>query len=278
MQLRDRMPGLGFGVGLRSAHFSYVLEHQPPVDWFEIISENFIDNGGWARHVLDRVAERYPVAMHGVSLSIGSTDPLDVSYLKKLRALAEDIRAAWISDHLCWTGTAGRTTHDLLPLPLNEETLHYVADRIRAVQDFLGRRLVIENPSSYASFTSDTMPEWEFLAAVAEEADCALLLDVNNVYVSAFNHGFDPVRYIESLPAERIAQFHLAGHTNHGTHIIDTHDGRVIDPVWDLYRLACSRTTDVSTLIEWDANIPEFPVLHAEALAAKTYVAVETCP
>ncbi|HEV7241158.1 MAG TPA: DUF692 domain-containing protein [Thermoanaerobaculia bacterium] len=280
------MPSLGFGVGLRSAHFSYVLEHQPPVDWFEIISENFIDNRGWARHVLDRVAERYPVVMHGVSLSIGSTDPLDVSYLTKLRALAEDIRAAWISDHLCWTGVAGRTTHDLLPLPLNEESLHHVVDRIRAVQDFLGRRLVIENPSSYASFTTDTMPEWEFLAAMAEEADCALLLDVNNVYVSAFNQGFDPVRYIESLPADRIAQFHLAGHTNHGTHIVDTHDGHVIDPVWNLYRLACSRTADVSTLIEWDANIPEFPVLHAEALAAKTCapalrsenVALETCP
>jgi len=275
--MKHAFPSLGCGVGLRSAHFSYVLEHQPAVDWFEILSENFIDNRGWARHVLDRVAERYPIVMHGVSLSIGSTDPLDFSYLTKLRALADDTGARWISDHLCWTGVSGRNTHDLLPLPLNERTLRHVVDRIRAVQDFLGRPLVLENPSSYASFTDDTMPEWEFLAAMAEEADCALLLDVNNVYVSSVNHGFDPVRYIESVPVDRVVQFHLAGHTDCGTHIIDTHDGPVIDRVWELYRLACSRTEGVSTLIEWDSRIPEFEVLHAEALEAKRWAAAEVC-
>jgi hypothetical protein len=262
----------GFGVGLRSEHFRHVLEQQPDVDWFEIISENFLDNRGWPRHVLDRVAERYPVVMHGVSLSIGSTDPIDFDYLAKLRRLAAEIRPLWISDHLCWTGVAGRTTHDLLPIPLNEETLRHVVERIRIVQDFLGRRFVIENPSTYVAFTTDTLGECDFLAAMAEEADCALLLDVNNVYVSSVNHGFDPVRYIESIPAERVVQFHVAGHTHCGTHIIDTHDGHVIDRVWELYALAYRRTNGVATLVEWDSRIPPFEVLHAEALKAKEWI------
>lgn len=260
---------LGFGVGLRNAHFEHVLREQPAVDWFEVISENFIDNRGWARHVLDRVAERYPIVMHGVSMSIGSTDPLDFDYLGKLRDLARDVKPRWISDHLCWTGVAGRTTHDLLPLPLNEETLIHVAARVAIVQDFLGCRLVLENPSSYVTFTADTIPECDFIAALAEEADCGLLLDVNNVYVSSVNNGFDPVRYIEAIPPGRIVQFHLAGHTNCGTHIVDSHDDHVIDRVWELYQLAVRRTDGVSTLIEWDSKIPSFDVLHAEALKAK---------
>lgn len=268
-------PALGFGVGLRSVHFDYVLSQQPQVDWFEIISENFIDSRGWPRHALDRIAERYAVVCHGVSMSIGSSDPLDFDYLAKLKRLASEIGAVWISDHLCWTGILGRNTHDLLPLPLNEETLRHVVRRIRAVQDFLERPLVLENPSTYIRFAGDTLHEWEFLAAMAEEADCGLLLDVNNVYVSSVNHGFDPVEYIESVPPDRIVQIHIAGHTHCGTHIIDTHDGRVIDRVWELYRLASRRAVGVSTLLEWDSKIPEFSVLHAEVLKARRYLAQE---
>lgn len=264
-------PNLGFGLGLRHAHFDHVLDHRPDVDWFEIISENFIDSQGRPRYVLDQIAERYPVVMHGVSLSIGSTDPLDFSYLGKLKRLADEIGAVWVSDHLCWTGVLGRSTHDLLPMPLTESSLAHVIDRVCTVQEFLQRPLVLENPSSYLTFTSDTMPEWEFLSRMAVQADCGLLLDVNNVYVSGFNHGFDPVEYIKSVPHDRIVQFHLAGHTNCGTHLIDTHDGRVIERVWELYRLAYQLTGGVSTLLEWDAKIPEFSVLHAEVLRAKDY-------
>lgn len=265
-------PHLGFGVGLRSVHFEHVLHQQPEVDWFEVISENFLDSRGWPRYVLDCVAERYPVVMHGVSMSIGSCAPLDFDYLSKLKRLAEDVRARWVSDHLCWTGVLGRNSHDLLPLPLNEETLRHVVGRIRTVQDFLERPLVLENPSTYLSFAADTLHEWEFLSLMAEEADCRLLLDVNNVYVSSVNHDFDPVAYIEALPAGRIVQFHLAGHTHCGTHIIDTHDRPVLDPVWELYRLAYRRGAGAATLLEWDANIPAFPALHAEALKARDYL------
>lgn len=266
------LPNLGFGVGLRSPHFQHVLEQAPAVDWFEAISENYLSSRGYSRHVLDRVAERWPVVLHGVSLSIGGADALDFDYLARLDRLAREVRPAWISDHLCWTGVLGQNTHDLLPLPLDEDTLRHVIARIRTVQDVLGRRLVIENPSSYLTFAGDTLREWEFLAAMAEEADCGLLLDVNNVYVSSVNHGFDPVTYIEAIPASRIVQFHLAGHTDCGTHIVDTHDAHVIDPVWELYRLAHARTGGASTLVEWDSSIPAFPVLHAEALEAKRQV------
>lgn len=224
-------PNLGFGVGLRSVHFDYIIQEQPAVDWFEIISENFIDSRGWPRHVLDVVAERYPVVMHGVSLSIGSSDPLDVEYLYKLRRLAQEIKPVWISDHLCWTGILGHNTHELLPVPLNEETLRHVIGRIRTVQGVLERPLVLENPSTYMCFAVDTLSEWEFLRAMSVESGCGLLLDVNNVYVSGFNHGFDPVTFINAVPADRIVQFHLAGHTHCGTHIIDTHDHGVTDRV-----------------------------------------------
>lgn len=264
-------PDLGLGVGLRSTHFRHILREWPAVDWFEVISENFLDSQGRPRYVLEQVAERYPVVMHGVSLSIGSTDPLDLEYLTKLAHLAKHVRARWVSDHLCWTGVAGRNTHDLLPIPFNEETLAHVVDRLRVVQDVLERPFVLENPSSYVTFTDSTMPEWEFLTRVAEEADCGLLLDVNNVYVSSINHDFDPVEYIERVPHERIVQFHVAGHTNCGTHCIDTHDGPVIDPVWDLYARARRLTGGASTLLEWDANIPEFAVVHAEVQKAREH-------
>jgi uncharacterized protein (UPF0276 family) len=265
-------PNLGLGIGLRTVHFSYILKNRPSVDWFEIISENFMDSGGRPRYVLEQVAERYRVVMHGVSLSIGSTDPLDFEYLRKLKRLADDVNALWVSDHLCWTGVAGLNAHDLLPIPLNERTLAHVVGRIRTVQDFLERPLVLENPSTYVTFAYSTIPEWEFLARMAEEADCGLLLDVNNVYVSSVNHDFDPVEFIESVPHDRVVQFHLAGHTNCRTHLIDTHDGPVIDPVWELYRLAHRLTGGASTLLEWDARIPEFPVVHAEVLKAADYM------
>ncbi len=271
-------PNLGLGVGLRTAHFSYLLRHRPPVDWFEIISENFMDSGGRPRYVLDQLAEHYPIVMHGVSLSIGSTDPLNFDYLKKLKSLAGAVKARWVSDHLCWTGVAGLNAHDLLPIPLNEQTLKHVLERVRIVQDFLERPLVLENPSTYLEFADSTLTEWEFLTRLAEEADCRLLLDVNNVYVSSVNHGFDPAEYIRSLPHERVVQFHLAGHTHCGTHIIDTHDDHVIDPVWQLYHLAHSLTGGAATLLEWDARIPEFPVVHAEVLKARQYMDAELAP
>lgn len=269
---------LGLGVGLRAPHFSHILEHWPAVDWFEIISENYIDSQGRPRYVLDQIAERYPIVMHGVSLSIGSTDPLDFDYLKKLKTLSTAIDAKWISDHVCWTGVAGKNTHDLLPIPYNEETLQHVASRVRQVQDFLERPLILEDPSSYVTFAASTMHEWEFLSALTEKTGCGLLLDVNNVYVSAINHDFDPAEYIENLPWESIVQFHLAGHTNMGDYCIDTHDGQVIDPVWQLYRLAHQRTGGVSTLLEWDANIPDFATMHAEVLKAKKFIAGESIP
>lgn len=260
---------LGFGVGLRTVHYAHILRESPAVDWFEIISENYIDSQGRPRHVLRQIARRYPVVMHGVSLSIGSTDPLNFDYLSRVKRLATEIGARWISDHLCWTGVAGKNTHDLLPLPMNAAVVRHVVERVRMVQEFLERPLVLENPSSYVTFNSSTMPEWEFVAHVAEGADCGLLLDVNNVYVSGVNHDFDPYEYLEKIPHERVVQYHLAGHTDCGTHCIDTHDGAVIDAVWDLYRHAVDRTGPRSTLLEWDANIPEFAVVHAEVLKAR---------
>jgi uncharacterized protein (UPF0276 family) len=265
-------PNLGLGVGLRTVHFDYILKKQPQVDWFEIISENFMDSRGRPRYVLEQVAERYPVVMHGVSLSIGSTDPIDFDYLKKLKILAREVDALWISDHLCWTGVAGRNTHDLLPIPFNEETLRHVVERIRTVEDFLERPLVLENPSTYVTFRDSTMDEWEFITRMAKETHCGLLLDVNNVYVSTFNHDMDPVKFINSLPHERIVQFHLAGHSNYVTHLIDTHDNHVIDPVWELYQFAHQLTGGVSTLLEWDAKIPPFEVVHEEALKARRFM------
>jgi len=213
--------------------------------------------------------------MHGVSLSIGSTDPLNFEYLHKLRDLAHATKAPWVSDHVCWTGVAGRNTHDLLPIPYTEQALAHVSERIKVVQDVLERPLVLENPSTYITFADSTMPEAEFLTRMAEATGCGLLLDVNNVYVSCFNHDQDPVEFICAIPHERVVQFHLAGHTNCVTHLIDTHDGRVVNPVWELYRLAHQLTAGVSTLLEWDARIPPFPVVHAEVLKARNYMVSE---
>lgn len=258
------LPNLGLGVGLRNQHFQHILEHGPQVDWFEIISENFIDNHGYARAVLDKIAAQVPIVMHGVSLSIGGSDPLDLAYLAKLRALAHEIRPAWVSDHLCWTGVASMNSHDLLPMPLTEASLHHVAARVRQVQDFLGRPLILENPSTYVEFAQSSMPEWEFLGRLAQDTGCGLLLDVNNVYVSSTNHGWDAAAYIRSLPCSRIAQIHLAGPTDCGGYLVDTHDAPVPTEVWRLYALAQRLTGGVSTLLEWDANIPAYPELLAE--------------
>jgi uncharacterized protein len=268
---RFGLPNLGIGVGLRTVHYAHLLEHWPRVDWFEIISENYMQTAGRPLYFLDRIAERYPIVMHGVSLSIGGTDDLDPSYLAELKALRARTGAKWVSDHLCWTGVAGKNTHDLLPMPYTDEALRHTAARVRQVQDFLEAPLVLENPSSYAEFTASTYTEWEFLRALAEEADCGLLFDVNNVYVSSYNHGFDPADYLASVPWDRVVQMHVAGHTNEGTHIVDTHIGPVIDPVWKLAREADRRSGGASLLLEWDAEIPPFEDVHREALKASEW-------
>jgi uncharacterized protein len=268
---RFRLPDLGIGIGLRSTHFGEILAGKPALDWFEVLSENFMDTGGRPLHVLDRVVERYPVALHGVSLSVGSTDPLDRGYLHKLKALAKRTRAAWVSDHLCWTGVLGRNTHDLLPLPYDKATLRHVTRRVKQVQDALERPLVLENPSTYLAYARSSMSEWEFLSELCEATGCGLLLDVNNVYVSSYNHGFDPRHYIDGIPADRVVQVHLAGHTNQGTHILDTHSGRAIAPVWKLYERLVARTGPVSTLFEWDASIPPLAAVVREAAKARRY-------
>ena len=264
-------PDLGIGLGLRTTHYSHILGQQPEVGWFEALSENYLDTGGRPRFVLEQVAERYPIVLHGVSLSIGGTDPLDFEYLRKLKALSRAVNARWISDHLCWTGVLGRNSHDLLPVPTNEQMLAHIAERVRVVSDFLERPFVIENPSSYVEFKTSTMNEWTFMSQLAEQADCGLLFDVNNIYVSSFNHGYDPNDYVDAIPADRVVQIHLAGHTNYGTHIIDTHTGQVIDEVWALYERAIARFGNVSTMVEWDQDIPAFEVVHAEAIKAAAY-------
>lgn len=268
----QQLPNLGLGLGLRSQHFNHILETKPNVDWFEIISENFMDSGGRPRFVLDQIAERYPIVMHGVSLSIGSTDDLNFDYLRRLKNLAKAIKPKWMSDHLCWTGVLNINSHDLLPVALNEESLKLITTKINQVQDYLERPLILENPSTYLTFQQSTIPEWQFLKYMVEETNCGLLLDVNNVYVSAFNNEFDAVEYIEGLPHESIVQMHLAGHQHNGDHIIDTHDSPVVNPVWELFSLAWERTGGTSTLLEWDGNIPEFDVCHAELLKAKNYM------
>jgi uncharacterized protein len=265
-------PNLGLGVGLRSGHFSYLEEHEPDVDWFEVIPENFIDSQGRARHVLELIAARYPVVLHGLSLSIGSTDPLDLDYLARLKELAGEVDAVWLSDHVCWTAVGGVNTHELVPIPFTEASLAHVVERIGVAQEFLERPLVLENPSTYITFTESTMSEAEFLARMAEESGCGLLLDINNVYVSSVNHEFDPVAYLRSLPHGRVVQMHLAGHEDAGTHIIDTHDRPVADPVWDLYGTAVELIGPVSTMIEWDDRLPPFPEVHAEILKARRFV------
>jgi uncharacterized protein (UPF0276 family) len=244
------------------------VQEQPAVDWFECISENFMVAGGNPRKVLRQVRERYPVVLHGVSLSLGSVDPLDARYLDELDALAREVDPAWVSDHLCWSSLGGHFAHDLLPLPYTEEALRHVVERVGRVQDRLRRQILVENVSSYLTYAHSTMSEWEFLAALAERADCGLLLDVNNVYVSAFNHGFDARAFIDGIPVGRVGQIHLAGHTDEGTHLLDTHDHPVCDGVWALHRHALRRFGRVSTLIEWDDHIPPFAEVLAESRRA----------
>ena len=274
MSNRFGFPDLGIGLGLRTVHYAHLLEHWPDVGWFEIISENYMQTAGRPLYFLDRIAEKYPIVMHGVSMSIGSTDELDLDYLGELKALRDRTGALWVSDHLCWTGVAGRNTHDLLPLPYTEEALRHTAERVHRVQDFLGAPLLLENPSSYVEFAGSSMTEWEFLARLTEAADCGLLLDVNNVYVSAYNHGYRPEDYLNGIPFDRVAQLHVAGHTHQGTHIVDTHIGPVIDPVWELAREAYRRAPGTSLLLEWDAEIPPFEDVHREALKATAFVAL----
>lgn len=263
------LPDLGCGVGLRVPHYEHIFGERPQVDFLEIISENFMVAGGPPLRNLGRALDAYPVVQHGVSLSIGATEPLDFDYLARLKALTERTKTPWVTDHLCWTRAHGVDLHDLLPLPYTEEAVHHVAGRIRTVQDFLGLRLGIENTSSYLTYNASVMQEWEFITAIVEEADCALLLDVNNVYVSSYNHGFDPQTFIDGIPKERVIQYHLAGHTHKGDYILDTHSDFVIDAVWDLYRYAVARTGPVTTLVEWDDEIPDFDTVHGEALKAR---------
>lgn len=268
--MNHKKPILGFGLGLRVDHYETILKEKPAVDWFEIITENYLVPGGKPLFYLDKIREHYPMVMHGVSLSIGSSDPLDFDYLREVKTLAHRIEAKWISDHLCWTGIFGKNTHDLLPLPYTEKMLNDIVDRIQQVQDFLGRQLLIENPSSYVSFKQADMTEWEFLAEMARQSDCLILLDVNNVYVSSINHEFDPLQYIHAIPTDRIYQIHLAGHSNMGDYIIDTHDHDIIDPVWDLYRQTIERHGFISTMIERDDDIPPLSILLKELEIAKS--------
>jgi uncharacterized protein (UPF0276 family) len=263
------VPDLGHGVGLRREHFDRVLSAPTRVDWFEVISENFMVKGGRPLHILERVRRDYPLVLHGVSLSIGSTDPLDRDYLEGLRELAARIQPSWVSDHLCWTCIGGHNSHDLLPLPYTEEALEHVVSRLAAVQEHLGQRIALENAATYLGFSGSSMPEWEFLSEVAHRADCGILLDVNNVYVNAVNHGFDPEKYLAAVPAERVWEIHLAGHTDRGSHLLDTHSARVCDEVWALYRFASRRFGAVASLVEWDEEIPDWDTLESESLRAR---------
>jgi uncharacterized protein len=263
------VPFLGHGIGLRPSHFPRIWDGTARVDWFEAISENYMVPGGRPLAALERARALAPLALHGVSLSLGSTDPLDDAYLRALQTLMARFEPAWISDHVSWSGIGGRYVHDLLPLPYTEEALDHVVRRVVAVQERLGRQILVENVSSYLTYTHSTLAEWEFLGALAERADCGLLLDVNNVYVSALNHGFDAAAYLNALPSDRVGQIHLAGHTDMGAYLLDTHDAPVIDAVWDLYRHALRRFGRVSTLVEWDDRIPDLDVVCAEAERAR---------
>jgi len=255
---------LGFGLGLRAQHYDEILSGNPSIDWFEVISENYMIPGGQPLRMLDRIRARYPVVMHGVSLSIASTAPPDFEYLGNLRDLARRVEPKWISDHLCWTGVHGKNLHDLLPFPYTREALDHVVSRVQLVQDFLGRAIVLENVSTYVQFNNSEMTEWEFLSELSRRSGCWLLFDVNNVYVSAFNHGYDPLTFLEGIPADRVVQFHMAGHSHMGTHIVDTHDHPVCDDVWELYAAALKRFGWVSTIIERDDHIPPLDEIMVE--------------
>jgi uncharacterized protein (UPF0276 family) len=277
--MKNTYPKLGCGIGLRTQHFPDLLEHWPKMDWFEAVTENFMDTEGRPLHILEQVRKRYPVALHGVSLSIGSCDALNLNYLDKLKALVTRIDPVIVSDHLCWSGVDGYNLHDLLPLPFTEEAIKHIARRIESVQDFLGRQILLENVSTYVTYKHSVIPEWEFLVEVATRSGCGILLDLNNIYVNSKNHQFDPYEYIEAIPGNLVGQFHIAGHTDMGTFLFDTHSAPVIDPVWELYRFALTRWGQISTLIEWDEDIPSFERLSEEcARARKIYQEFEHTP
>ena len=265
----QQKPFLGFGLGLRTDHYQTIVNEKPSVDWFEIITENYLVPGGQPLYFLDKIREHYPMVMHGVSMSIGSCDPLDWDYLSQVKQLAKRIEPHWLSDHLCWTGVNHKNTHDLLPLPYTEEAIRHIVDRIKQVQDFLGRQLLIENVSSYVSYQASIMTEWAFVSEIIRQADCLMLLDVNNIYVSSINHEFDPMDYIKAIPSERIYQIHLAGHSNMGDYIIDTHDHDIVDEVWALYAETLNHHGMISTMIERDDNIPPLQELLKELNHAK---------
>ncbi len=262
----------GIGIGLRIPHYQHILSQKPTVDWFEIISENFMVDGGRPLELLDKILEQYRVVQHGVSMYFGSTDPLNREHLKKLKRLVKQTKTPWLSDHLCWGSVDGRYTHDLLPMPYTFAAAKLTARKIRETRDFLEVPIAVENVSSYAEFHVSEMTEWEFLNEVVERADCGILLDVNNIYVSSFNHGFDPFEYLNSIPAARVAQIHIAGHSKYRKYILDTHDHAVIDPVWQLYARAIERAGPTATLLEWDAHIPSFDEVHNEALKANQFI------
>lgn len=269
----SRPPFIGFGLGLRSEHYSEILEGDPPIDWFEVVSENFMVPGGRPLQILDQIKERYPVVMHGVSMSIASTQPLDMDYLTNLKRLAQHVQPKWISDHLCWTGVHGVNLHDLLPFPYTQEALDHIVERVNKVQDFLDHPLALENVSSYVSFKQSELSEWEFISELTKRTGCWLLLDVNNVFVSSFNHEFDALEFINGIPEDRVVQFHMAGHSDHETYIVDTHDAPVRDEVWELYKACQKRFGPVSTIIERDDNIPPLSELLPEIEKIRTIAA-----
>lgn len=280
MKRENLFPNLGIGLGLRAPHYSHIAQSHPPLGWFEAISENYMglseSGSGRPRKILESFRKDYEIVLHGVSLSIGSTDELNFSYLTKLKKLAQVIQPKWISDHLCWTGVKGENVHDLLPLPFTKEAINHLVSRICRVQDFLGRRILLENVSSYITFKHSEMTEWDFLSEISNKADCGILLDINNVYVNSVNHEFDPVAYLKALPPERIGQIHLAGHSRQGELLIDTHDAPVCNEVWDLFRIAVKLFGQVATMVEWDAKIPDFSTLQAEADKAGKIISQET--
>jgi len=269
--MMKNIPNLGIGVGLRPAHYSEIFANLPKIDWFEIISENYMNDSKPVQDNLEKILTHYRVVQHGVSLSIGGPDPIDFEYLKKLKKLAKKTRTPWISDHLCWGRVPGSHYHDLLPLPYTKKTLEYVVERAKIIQDFLEVPFALENVSSYASFKEDEMEEWDFYGEVIERANIFMMLDVNNIYVSSKNHNFDPKDYYKNLPLERAIQIHLAGHSNLGDYLIDTHDNYVCDEVWEIYSEVYPLTGGVSTLLEWDANFISFEDTWKEALKAKKF-------
>jgi uncharacterized protein (UPF0276 family) len=268
----------GVGIGLRVPHYRHILEKKPVVDWFEIISENYMIDGGRPLTVLDSILDQYRVVQHGVSMYFGSAEKHSREHLRRLKDLVRRTKTPWLSDHLCWGSVDGTYTHDLLPMPYTFEAAKITAEKIRHAQDFLEIPIAVENVSSYAEYHVSEMTEWEFLNEVVEQADCGILLDVNNIYVSSQNHSFDPHTYVNSVPAERVAQIHIAGHSKFEKYILDTHDHPVLDPVWGLYARAIERCGPTATLLEWDDSIPSFDEVHAEALKANRYLNAATTP